>query len=100
VRARSTAEAAAYSSGASSRAREVTGLATREQRRAAGPGKSMREGARTLKVRRYVSALLGPFLRKARLNMLRVPWRRPRERARWLPIPTLRCYPRACRDAG
>lgn len=35
-----------------------------------------------------------PFLRKGRLNMLRVPWRRPRERARWLPIPSS-CYP-AC----
>ena len=34
-----------------------------------------------------------PFLRKGRLNMLRVPWRRPRERARWLPILSSCCYP-------
>ena len=42
--------------------------------------------ALTLNVRRNVVALSVPFLRKGRLNMFLVPWRRPRERARWLPI--------------
>ena len=53
-----------------------------------GCGKS-----RTRKVRRNVVEFRAPFLRKGRLNMLRVPWRRPRERARWLPILSSCCYP-------
>ena len=31
-------------------------------------------------------AFNAPFLRKGRENMFLVPWRRPRERARWLPM--------------
>jgi hypothetical protein len=42
--------------------------------------------SRTLKMRRCVVEFSVPFLRKGRLNMFLVPWRRPRLRARWFPI--------------
>ena len=68
---------------------------------AGGSREAMRDAVLTRKVRRKVVAFSVPFLRKGRLNMLRVPWRRPRERARWLPIPSSCCYPlRAVRRGG